>query len=285
MKRWLSELTDRKRIVPVDWILPLALAFVCCVSARASFVTSGIGSGDVVGPASATDNGFCRMDGTTGKLLQDTGTGASLSDTGVGTFPNIIDSGLTASTAVYSNGSKQFTSLAAGTNGDVMMQASGIPSWAAQSTLAAGTAAALAANPADCAANTFANAIAASGALTCANPFTGFVETWGGHVPVAEDKTYKIIPSAPVAMQVVSFTAHCASGSITGKLQIAAADGSGAADITTCTAVSIGTTQGTVTTCDTGSSNDLAAGKQVWLVTSSNSTCLDLIPSVKTTRD
>ena len=36
-----------------------------------SFASGGGGTGDVVGPASATDNAICRYDGTTGKLLQD----------------------------------------------------------------------------------------------------------------------------------------------------------------------------------------------------------------------
>lgn len=43
--------------------------------------TSGGGSGDVVGPASATDNALARFDTTTGKLLQD--SGVTLSDTAV----------------------------------------------------------------------------------------------------------------------------------------------------------------------------------------------------------
>ena len=40
----------------------------------------GTGTGDVVGPASATDNAVARYDGTTGKLLQD--SGVTVSDTG-----------------------------------------------------------------------------------------------------------------------------------------------------------------------------------------------------------
>lgn len=41
-------------------------------------VTGGSGSGDVVGPASSTDNTLVRMDGTTGKVVQ--GSGVTLSD-------------------------------------------------------------------------------------------------------------------------------------------------------------------------------------------------------------
>jgi len=43
-------------------------------------ITSGGGSGDVVGPASATDNALARFDGTTGKLIQN--SVATLTDTG-----------------------------------------------------------------------------------------------------------------------------------------------------------------------------------------------------------
>lgn len=48
---------------------------------------SGGGSGDVVGPGSATDNALARYDGTTGKLIQ--GSGALVSDAGELTLPDI----------------------------------------------------------------------------------------------------------------------------------------------------------------------------------------------------
>lgn len=47
----------------------------------------GGGSGDVVGPASSTDNAVARYDGTTGKLLQD--SGATIDDSGNLTANNI----------------------------------------------------------------------------------------------------------------------------------------------------------------------------------------------------
>lgn len=46
----------------------------------------GGGTGDVVGPASATDNNLARYDGTTGKLIQD--SGVTLDDNGVLTLPS-----------------------------------------------------------------------------------------------------------------------------------------------------------------------------------------------------
>jgi len=52
--------------------------------------SGGGGSGDVVGPASATDNAFTRFDGTTGKLVQNS-TGATLSDTGAAVFTGALD--------------------------------------------------------------------------------------------------------------------------------------------------------------------------------------------------
>lgn len=51
--------------------------------------TTGGGSGDVVGPASATDNALARFDTATGKLLQD--SGVTLSDTAV--FAGILTAG------------------------------------------------------------------------------------------------------------------------------------------------------------------------------------------------
>ena len=48
------------------------------------------GGGDVVGPASSTDNAFARFDSTTGKLLQNS-TGATLSDAGAAVFTGALD--------------------------------------------------------------------------------------------------------------------------------------------------------------------------------------------------
>lgn len=48
--------------------------------------------GDVVGPASSTDNAFARFDGTTGKLIQNS-TGATLGDTGNASFAQVNISG------------------------------------------------------------------------------------------------------------------------------------------------------------------------------------------------
>ena len=47
-------------------------------------------AGDVVGPASSTDNAFARFDSTTGKLLQDS-TGATLNDTGAPSFTGAVN--------------------------------------------------------------------------------------------------------------------------------------------------------------------------------------------------
>ena len=53
-------------------------------SAWESYSTTG---GDVVGPASSTDNAVARFDGTTGKLIQNT-SAVTLSDAGAFTFPD-----------------------------------------------------------------------------------------------------------------------------------------------------------------------------------------------------
>lgn len=53
-------------------------------------LTATGGTGDVVGPASSTDNAIARFDGTTGKLIQN--SSATLSDTGVLTVTDIVTS-------------------------------------------------------------------------------------------------------------------------------------------------------------------------------------------------
>jgi len=57
-----------------------------------------IASGDVAGPASATDNAFARFDGTTGKLIQNS-IGATLGDTGIATFTGSVNVNGTSATA------------------------------------------------------------------------------------------------------------------------------------------------------------------------------------------
>jgi hypothetical protein len=44
----------------------------------------GAGTGDVVGPAAATNNGFVKFNGTTGKLLKDSAATISVADGGTG---------------------------------------------------------------------------------------------------------------------------------------------------------------------------------------------------------
>lgn len=60
-------------------------------------VGGGSGSGDVVGPSSATDNAFARFDGTTGKLIQnglitadDAGNVANINSLGFDTTPTTV---------------------------------------------------------------------------------------------------------------------------------------------------------------------------------------------------
>lgn len=74
--------------------------------------TGGGGSGDVVGPASSTDNAFTRFDGTTGKLIQNS-TGATLSDTGGATFTGSVD---VAGTSTAGSNIKLYEDTDNGTN-------------------------------------------------------------------------------------------------------------------------------------------------------------------------
>jgi hypothetical protein len=77
--------------------------------------SGGGGSGDVVGPASSTDNALARFDTTTGKLLQnsvgilsDTGAISGLTD--ISASGSVTLSGGTANGVTYLNGSKVLTS-------------------------------------------------------------------------------------------------------------------------------------------------------------------------------
>jgi hypothetical protein len=74
--------------------------------------SGGGGSGDVVGPASSTDNAFTRFDGTTGKLIQNS-TGATLSDTGGATFTGSVD---VAGTSTAGSNIKLYEDTDNGTN-------------------------------------------------------------------------------------------------------------------------------------------------------------------------
>jgi hypothetical protein len=76
----------------------------------ASDSTGASSSGDVVGPASATDNALARFDGTTGKLIQN--SSATLSDTGILVLPDGSDAAtglrfnsFAAGTGLFGNGS------------------------------------------------------------------------------------------------------------------------------------------------------------------------------------
>lgn len=71
------------------------------------------GTGDVVGPASATDNAVVRFDATTGKLIQN--SGVTISDSNVISAVGALLSGLTASQLIATDGSKNLVSLSTST--------------------------------------------------------------------------------------------------------------------------------------------------------------------------
>lgn len=107
---------------------------------------------------------------------------------------------------------------------------------------------------------------------------TGWIEEICGHILSPSNDDFFLVLNAKYARQIVDISIKCGSGTITAALEI---DGT---VITTCTGISVTSTEGT-TTCDTGASNDLAVGETLELVTSSDSSCADLLFCVKTTRD
>jgi hypothetical protein len=61
----------------------------------------GTGSGDVAGPASATDNAITRFDGTTGKIIQN--SAATLSDAGLLTVPDAVVTNTLTAAHIHGN--------------------------------------------------------------------------------------------------------------------------------------------------------------------------------------
>jgi hypothetical protein len=104
--------------------------------------TGGSGGGDVNGPGSSTDNAIVRWNGVSGTLIQN--SVATLSDTG-DIIANSIDltvpldeldggtaqSSYTTGDILYASGVNTLAKLAAGSDGQVLTLAAGIPSWAA----------------------------------------------------------------------------------------------------------------------------------------------------------
>ena len=82
----------------------------------------GGGSGDVVGPGSSTDNAITRFNGTTGKLIQN--STATLDDSGVISVSGANISGLTASSAVATDGSSNLVSVSNTGTGDNVLATS-----------------------------------------------------------------------------------------------------------------------------------------------------------------
>jgi hypothetical protein len=94
------------------------------------------GTGDVVGPSSATNNAIAIYNGTTGKLIQNSGATISAGVitasgfSGNATSATNIAGGATGSLP-YQSGTGATTFLAAGSNGQVLTLSGGVPTWAA----------------------------------------------------------------------------------------------------------------------------------------------------------
>ena len=71
------------------------------VTKTVTIASNASGSGDVVGPASSTDNALARFDGTTGKLLQN--SAATLTDAGLLTVPDASVTGTLTASHIHGN--------------------------------------------------------------------------------------------------------------------------------------------------------------------------------------
>lgn len=84
-------------------------------SAGTETVLGGGGAGDVVGPASATDGGFAKFDGTTGKLIKNSAAVVVVADGGMGSGTH------TNHGVLIGAGTSAVTAASVGTNGQVLM--------------------------------------------------------------------------------------------------------------------------------------------------------------------
>lgn len=163
---------------------------------------AGAGSGDVVGPSSSVDGEIVLFDSTTGKLVKRaTGTGLAKVTSGVLSAATLVNADVNAAAAIaHSKMAALTASRVMVTDGSGVASASGVTATTltyldATSSIQtqldgklgtsdnAATATALAANPSDCGANTYATTIAANGDLTCAQVSLSAGVT--GNLPVA----------------------------------------------------------------------------------------------------
>lgn len=230
------------------------------------------GTGDVVGPASSVDGEIVLFDSTTGKAIKRaSGTGVCKATSGVASFATLVNADVSASAAIA------YSKLAALTDGNILV---GNGSNVAVSVNPSGDVDISNAGVFSISSGVIVNAdVNASAAIALSKlSLTGLVEDLHGLIATVADTTYVLVQKNRVARQVTKIALDCGSGSVTAKLQI---DG---ADITTCTSISVTTTESD-TTCNTGSTNDLALDTTLTLVTSSNSSCTNLGWSIETTRD
>lgn len=130
----------------------------------------GGGSGDVTGPASSTNGNLPSFSGTTGKVLQDSGIAAASVSGHIASTSNPHS----VTKAQVGLGNVPNTDATARANHTGTQLASTISDFnAAVGLTNAGTATALAANPAPCTAGQFVSDIAANGTLTCGTPAGG----------------------------------------------------------------------------------------------------------------
>ena len=92
--------TDDTLAANSDSLVPTQQAVKAYVDAN----VGGGGTGDVVGPASSTNNNFAQFDGTTGKLLEDSGVSASAFQAADSKLTDIAGLAVTDSNIIVGNG-------------------------------------------------------------------------------------------------------------------------------------------------------------------------------------
>lgn len=249
------------------------------------------GTGTMIGPGTSVANGIATYVDTGGvTMLSPSGFTIASS---VLTAANILDSGLTASRAVFSDGSKNLVSNAITGTGNVVMSAS--PTLTGVATVANLLDSGLTASQAiftDGSKNLVSNAITGTGnvvmsasptftgtavlaAASFSGAVTGLVEELTGDIEAPTAKTYILDQSAAYAYTINTLIIQTSAGTATVAVKI------GGTSVTGISAVSVSSTPATGTA---SGANSVSIGNQITMVVTSPSSAADMSFTLKYTR-
>lgn len=257
----------------------LLVALALSLTAEAGVITS---RSRMSTPPGATGSGTGDFSSNTsssvdGEVVLFSGTGGKTGKRASGTGPAKLTSGVLSASSVSL--STEVTGTLPKANGGAGADMSSV-TFPGSGTIATtssnvATATALASNPSDCSAGQYANAIAANGNLTCANPFSGMVDSVSGHIEVATAKPFILEQYAEYAYTVNRITSQCDSGTVDFDLEI------NGTNVTGCASQQMASSEA-VDTCT--AANAVAVGDTLSLNVTGVSTPDDCRFTVKITR-